>query len=245
MFEEEECIYNLIPKPPPVIVKEPLHKSKFQDQSQFLTAKKRAHGTMGQPADKIKKDPKNFLKKGTFVKDLPPRQRVVPKGNDGLNKPPVPSAKDCPKMKPTQKRNFILENWKDAPKTKKLHPQKPETFYVNKKDYGKAPAYLDRVKAEAQAEAEYWDEVRESMMPEDNETRCRLISEEERLQILEGLNANMAELKKRYASLAFGQDNLSFRKKKEEMEAEMAQLEADIKIFSRQNLQQKKSIIYL
>lgn len=236
MFEEEECIYNLIPKPPPVIVKEPLHKSKFQDQSEFMTTKKRGHGTMGEPADKIRKDPKNFLKKGTYMKDLPPKTRAIPKGNEGLNKPPVPKANECVKPKPPKKRNYILDNWREAPKTKKLHPEVKETFYTEKADYGQVPAYLKRVKAEAQAEAEYWDEVRESMMPEDTETRCRLLSEEERIKILDGLNANMADLKKRYAALSFGQDNLSFRKKKEEMEVEMAQLEEDIKTFSRQNV---------
>ena len=236
MFEEEECIYNLIPKPPPVIVKDPLHKSKFQDQSEFMTAKKRRHGTMGEPADIIRKDPKNFLKKGTYVRDLPPRTRTIPKGNEGLTKPPVPSAKDCHQLKPTAKKNFILENWKEAPKTRKLKQEKKETFYTEKPDYGQVPAYLERTKAQAEAEAKYWDEVRDSMMPEDTETRCCLIPEEQRLQILEGLHENLADLKKRYASLSFGQDNLSFRKKKEEMEVEMARLEADIKTFSRQNV---------
>ena len=89
---------------------------------------------------------------------------------------------------------------------------------------------------EFKSENAYWDEVRESMLPEDTETRCRLLSEEERLEILEGLNANLADLKKRYASMSFGQDHLSFRKRKESMEADMAQIEADIKTFSRANV---------
>ena len=239
MFVEEECIYNLIPKPPPKIVKAPLHKSKFNNakfQSEFDTVKKRAHGTMGEPADKIRKDPKNFLKKGERCRGLGPKTRAIPKGNEGLNKPPVPAAKDCHKPKNGPKKNFILQNWKDAPKTKKLHPEKPETFYVDKPDYGQVPKYLDRVKDEYQAEAEYWDEVREAMQPEDNETRCRLLSEEERLKILEGLQANLAENKKKYATLSWGQDNLTFRRKKQQMEEEAAQLEADIKLFERQNV---------
>ncbi|EAY06230.1 LOC402794 protein, putative [Trichomonas vaginalis G3] len=236
MLEEEECIYNLIPKPPPEIVKEPLHKSKFQDQTAFLTAKKYGHATMGLPPEKLKQPPSQYLKKGERTKKLPPRERVVPKGNDGLNKPPVPKATETIKMKSPTKRNYILENWKQAPKTKKLHPAKPETWYTDKPDYGEVPAYMERVKKEAADEAEYWDNVRESMVPEDTETRCRLLSEEERIEILNGLYANLAENKKRYASLSFGQDNLSFRRKKEEMEREAAQLEADIKTFERPNV---------
>ena len=74
------------------------------------------------------------------------------------------------------------------------------------------------------------------MMPEDTETRCRLLSEEERLEILSGLQSNLADVKRRYAALSFGQDNLSFRRKKEEMETQMAQLETDIATFERQNV---------
>ena len=128
------------------------------------------------------------------------------------------------------------ERTQDAPKTKKLHPEKPETFYVDKPDYGQVPRYLDRVKDEYQAEAEYWDEVREAMQPEDHETRCRLLSEEERVRILEGLQANLAENKRKYATLSWGQDNLTFRRKKQQMEEEAAQLEAESQLFERQTV---------
>lgn len=237
MFEDElETLYGLIPKPPPVIVKDPLHVSKFQDQTEFVTAKKRGHGTMGEPADKIKKRPDQYLKAHSIKKDLPPRTRAMPHGNETLQKPPVPTAKEAIKIKEHPKRNFVVENWKQAPKTRKLHPEKKETWYTEKKDYGKTPAYLDRVKAQVEAEAEYWEELRDSMAPEDTETRCKLLTEEEREAILEGLYENMAELKRHYAALSFGQDNLSFRHKKEEMERQMAQIEIDIKTFERPNV---------
>jgi hypothetical protein len=92
------------------------------------------------------------------------------------------------------------------------------------------------VTREARSEAAYWDEVREKLLPEDNETRCRLLEESERLGILEGLQANLADVKRRYGALSFGQDHESFRKRKEGMEAQMAQLEADIVTFSRANV---------
>lgn len=238
MESECESIYNLIPKPPPVIVKEPLHVSKYANSHDFETVKKREHGSMGQTKEQLKKEyaPSNYLKKHSRAVDLPPKQRSTPKGNAGLNKPPVPRQGEIPKMKGGQKKNFILENWKQAPNTKQLHPTKAETWYTDKKDFGKRPAYLDRVTKEFQAENQYWDEVRESMIPEDTETHCRLLPEEERLRILEGLQANMADVKKRYASLSYGQDNISFRKRKEQMEAEMAQLDKDINTFSRTNV---------
>jgi hypothetical protein len=134
------------------------------------------------------------------------------------------------------KPDFILENWKTAPKTKKLHPEVTPTWYTDKVDFGETPTYLTRVKKESQNEAAYWDAVRERLVPEDAEVRCRLLSDDERLKILEGLQANLADIKKRYGAMSFGQDHLSFRKRKEGMEAQMAQLEADITTFQRQNV---------
>jgi hypothetical protein len=74
------------------------------------------------------------------------------------------------------------------------------------------------------------------MMPEDTETRCRLLTDDERFKILAGLQANLADIKRRYAAMSFGQDHLSFRKRKEGMEAQMQQLETDISTFSRANV---------
>jgi hypothetical protein len=234
--DEIETIYNLIPKPPPVIVKEPLHVSSFAGSTTFDTVRKRGHGTMGEPADVIFKDPKNYIKKKSRCRDLPIPSPVPPHGQVTLTKPPVPRQADLsPQTLPT-KPDFILENWKSAPKTRKLHPEKPTTWYTDKPDFGKTPKYLSRVKTESQNEAAYWDGVRETMVPEDTETRCRLLSEEERLKVLRGLQANVADMKKRYGAMSFGQDHLSFRKRKEGMEAQMAQLETDIVTFSRANV---------
>jgi hypothetical protein len=234
-FEDEESIYRLIPQPPPVIVKEPLHVSQFDGITGFITVKKRAHATMGETADQMHKDPHDFLKKRSLRTDLPPRPTVQSHGNATLLKPPVPPPV-VSRSAELPKRDFILENWRLAPKTRKLHPEVTPTFYTEKEEFGKVPRYLNRVKRETANEAAYWQEVRESMMPEDTETRCRLLSEEERLEILQGLQANLADIKRRYGALSFGQDHISFRKRKEKMEADMATLEADIATFSRQNV---------
>lgn len=234
--DEVETIYNLIPKPPPTLERGPLHRSSFRNHHEAETVQKRAHATMGEPNDVMRKSPKDFLKKGSRCRNLGPKARVAPHGQETLSKPPVPRRQEIPKVKAPEQKDFILDNWKQAPKTKKLHPEKQQTWYTDKPDYGQTPKYLARVKQETENEAAYWDEVRESMMPEDTETRCRLIGEEEKQEILDGLNANLTDLKRKYASLSFGMDHLSFRKKKEGMERQMAQLEEDIKTFSRQNV---------
>jgi hypothetical protein len=234
--DEPETIYALIPNPPPVIIKEPLHVSRFAGSTAFDTVKKRSHGTMGEPSDVIHKDPHDFLTKRSRCRDVPAPARSPPHGQATLMKPPVPRQGDLTTRSLPAKPDFILQNWRDAPNTRKLHPAKHETWYTDKPDFGKTPAYLTRVQAESQNEAAYWDGVRERLMPEDSETRCRLLTDAERIKILQGLQANLADLKRRYGALAFGQDHMSFRKRKEGMEAQMAQLEADIVTFSRANV---------
>jgi hypothetical protein len=234
--DEVETIYNLIPKPPPVIIKDPLYVSRFAGSKAFDTVKKRGHGTMGQPLDVIRKDPKDYLTKRSLRPDLPPRPRVAPHGQETLNKPAVPRQAELDPLALPEKPDFILENWRAAPKTRNLHPQAVKTWYTDKPDFGRTPNYLGRVTKESRREAAYWDGVREEMMPEDTETRCRLISDDERYKILEGLQANLADIKRRYGAMSFGQDHLSFRKRKEGMEAQMQQLETDISTFSRANV---------
>jgi hypothetical protein len=234
--DEVETIYNLIPKPPPVIIKDPLYICRFAGSTAFDTVEKRHHATLGQPLDVIRKDPKDYLKKRSRRQDLPPQQRAVPHGQDTLNKPPVPRQAELDPVVLPEKPDFILENWRNAPKTRKLHPVQPTTWYTDKQDFGQTPRYLTRVGTESRREAAYWDGVREDMMPEDTETRCRLLTEDERFKILTGLQANLADIKRRYAAMSFGQDHLSFRKRKEGMEAQMQQLETDIATFSRANV---------
>jgi hypothetical protein len=184
----------------------------------------------------IRKDPKDYLKKRSRRQDLPPQQRTAPHGQDTLNRPPVPRQAELEPVVLPEKPDFILENWRNAPKTRKLHPLTPTKWYTDKPDFGQTPRYLARVTTESRREAAYWDGVREDMMPEDTETRCRLLTDDERIKILTGLQANLADIKRRYAAMSFGQDHLSFRKRKEGMEAQMQQLETHIATFSRANV---------
>jgi hypothetical protein len=234
--DEVETIYNLIPKPPPVIIKDPLYVCIFAGSTAFETAKKRAHGTMGEPLDVMRKDPKDFLVKRSLRPDLPPKPRTAPHGQATLNKPPVPRQAELDPVVLPEKPDFILENWRQAPNTKKLHPPQVKTWYTDKPDFTKTPRYLSRVTNESRREAAYWDGVRVEMSPEDTETRCKLLTEEERINILTGLQANLADIKRRYAAMSFGQDHLSFRKRKEGMEAQMQALETDIATCSRANV---------
>lgn len=65
MVETEESIYNLIPREAEVVVKPPLHQSKFKETSKETITnnpKKKPHATMG-PLKVEKKAPTEFVKK--------------------------------------------------------------------------------------------------------------------------------------------------------------------------------------
>ena len=236
MEKYEENLYELNPRPPPTIRKEPLYVSKYSENMENqsprreknlnrqrqsynfrsilspeydeFTVKHQRHATMGQTKEQMWKSPKDFLKKGSRCgcpendtcdsprKDSCRRSQSTRRSTRGSNleKPPVPS-RVVSKTPTKSSRNFIYENWKNAPKTKQLHPEQPERYYTDKQNFGKVPKYLSRVKKEYQAEGAYWQEMRESLMPHDTEMRCRLLSDDERLGILNGLHKNYSELK--------------------------------------------------
>ena len=234
MYDDEETIYGLIPKPPPKTAKGPLYRSKFRHTYNFESVPTAAHATMGEPLDFFRRTPDKFLRKGSrcpnISHDFEPVHEPRP-----LVKPPVPSAR-VGRTAPRRQRNFILENWKSAPLTRKLHPERPEIDWTKRKGFGKVPKYLNRVRQEAMDEQAYWDQERERLQPQDREPRCRLLSDEERIKVLTGLQQNLDSMKQFYNSMPFGHDNLSFIRKKTELEAQMSQLERDIATFSKKNI---------
>ena len=66
-----------------------------------------------------------------------------------------------------------------------------------------------------------------------------MLSEEERVRILEGLKKNWEELHHQYQGLSVVTDTAPKKARKERMEAEMKQLERDIEVI------EKHSIIYV
>merc|ERR1712139_156061 len=91
--------------------------------------------------------------------------------------------------------------------------------YTKKADYGKAPAYLSTIKAAIQTR---------HVPPPQAQSHIRQISEEERLQILAGLRKNWDSLHREYQGLSMFTDTIPKKTKRNNMEARLNQLEADI-----------------
>lgn len=245
-----ESIYNLIPsdsKEPP---QPPRYTSVFRlavkdDMKKFKTAMK----TMG-PAKVDVPSPKDFLKKHSKEKALPPKKkfnRCVPK------KPPVPLRTDHPVMGIQSGKNFINTNAADvimgvAKKPKPIYVDKRtgdkhdlETSglfpkYINKKDYGVTPEYICKRNEDVKkAQEEYDSYIQENL----KRAAMKRLSDEEREAVLQGLKKNWEEVHKEFQSLSVFIDSIPKKIRKQKLEEEMKQLEHDISII------EKHKIIYI
>merc|ERR1719262_183948 len=109
--------------------------------------------------------------------------KLKPKG-----KPAVPKQEDTPIMNLVTSKNFVVAN---AVETILGAPKKTSQGakdYLHKEDYGKIPKYLGHIKRDIDAEYEY---IRELQAQEDEQrnSMTRLLSEEERHGLIQGLKA--------------------------------------------------------
>ncbi|XP_050008580.1 enkurin isoform X1 [Alexandromys fortis] len=245
-----ESIYNLIPNDSREPPQPPRYTSVFKpavkdDMKKFKTAMK----TMG-PAKVDVPSPKDFLKKHSKEKTLPPKKqfnRCVPK------KPPVPLRTDHPVMGIQSGKNFINTNAADvimgvAKKPKPIYVDKRtgdkhdlETSglvpkYINKKDYGVTPEYICKRNEDVKkAQEEYDNYIQENL----KKAAMKRLSDEEREAVLQGLKKNWEEVHKEFQSLSVFIDSIPKKIRKQKLEGEMKQLEHDISVM------EKHKIIYI
>ncbi|XP_067559489.1 enkurin isoform X2 [Pseudorca crassidens] len=245
-----ESIYNLIPSdwkehpPPPRYVS--IFKAAVKDEKQkFKTAMK----TMG-PAKLEVPSPKDFLKKHSKEKTLPPKKKF--EWNEP-RKPPVPLRTDHPVMGIQSEKKFINTNAANvimgvAKKPKPIYVDKRtgdkhdlETSglvpkYINKKGYGVTPDYIRKRNEEVKkAQEEYDNYIQENL----REAAMKRLSDEEREAVLQGLKKNWEEVHKKFQSLSVFIDSIPKKIRKQKLEEEMKQLEHDIGVL------EKHKIIYI
>jgi len=225
----DESVYRLIPEavaPPP---KPPLYRSKFPGA---IAGNKKPSASMGVPHTVV--DTKHFLRKGTStVPTVSDPQAVgVQKPNKDKMKPSVPRKDEKPVMGLVSQKNYITANAVDNILAVPKKPVSTRIDYLQKQDYGKVPGYLGRVKQQIQEEYKMIEEMQQSNMPQ-QEDDIELITDEERAKLLEGLKARWEVVNKEYQTLSFTLDTPAKKKRKEEYEAQLEQIEKDIKQLSK------------
>lgn len=258
MMENEESIYNLIPPEEYKAPKGKLYKSKYNPKaaptgSTFCLGttsrpgvsnlngevvpegsnhqNKAGTALWGKKLGEAKPTPQSFIKKGQGTMMVSGSKMGSTKGAHKKEKirPPVPKKDEKPIMGLTSDKNYIVanavENILAAPKVKENN----QKDYTKKKDYGKTPNYLRKIKNEIDQEYEL---VREMQM-EDEQQKDRdkfLLPDNEREELIAALKKKWEVVHKTYQELTHVQkiDTVGLRRKKENCEQELKQLEKDI-----------------
>merc|ERR1712070_1298814 len=226
----EESIYCLIPPviaPPP---KPPLYRSAYPG---VTAAERRPAATMG-PLKVTPPNPQNFLKSYTREDNKLPEPQKFEFTDAVDKKPAVPRRNERPVLGLVTSKNFItcnaVENILAVPKKADVR----QDSYMNKKGYGKVPAYLEKVKAEIQDEYNYIQQMQEAYEEEGEDgCRTRVLNNDERMEMIEGLKTNWDRINKAYQTLSFTLDTPAKKQRKEEFEAQLEQIERDIERLSK------------
>lgn len=246
--QQEESIYNLIPKPPVIPPQPQKYDSKFKNEvKNEIQRVKQDHRTMGYAKEPVQK-PNEFLKAHEKEPKLPNPSSYK---HDGPKKPPVPDPfKDRPLLGIKTNKNFISQNAVDTIMTV---PKKPENnlvdtrngdkfplypsglapVYIKKKDFGNTPSYIIQRKEQSEKAKQEYDAY---MAEYFKKGALRTMSEGEREAILNGLKQNWDELHHKFQSLSVVTDTIPKRIKKEALENEMKLLEKDIDLLQRHQL---------
>lgn len=161
---------------------------------------------------------------------LIPKKEVARGGRPGDKKQAVPLRGDKPIHGLVSDKNFIVanavENILAAPKL----PARQEQDMLKKRTYGRIPKYVTKIKAEIEDE---YNLVREMQIEEQNERdrQRMLMPEEERQELIAALKKKWEVLMRDYQKESHhGKlDTIGKKGRKEILEAEMDQVEADIK----------------
>ena len=113
-------------------------------------------------------------------------------------------------------------------------PSSKDKDFLKKKNYGKVPKYVSKIKAEIEDE---YNLVREMQIEEQNERdrQKMLMPEEERQELIAALKKKWEQLHHDFQkeSIHSKLDTLGKKNRKETLEKEMDQVEADIKKLSK------------
>ena len=100
----------------------------------------------------------------------------------------------------SQTKNFISENALAVIMADARRPVRGDIDYLKKEDFGKTPAYLEKVKAEISAEKDYIRRVMEAEAEEESkyQPKTHVLPEEERLKLLHQLKVKWENINKQY-----------------------------------------------
>lgn len=202
--------------------------------SQFLK-----HKTFGLPEDVSRKfnsvsAPDKYLKKDDGIRRHYERPKTShPQCNS--RRPPVPKHNEHNVMHTmgNENKNFKLINIKRAktakprtlPSAKCFEQQTP--IYIYKPKYGKVPKYLQNLK-EVKTKSNEMKSKEEFLRNERDQNQIRVVDEEEKKELLDGLKHNWQKLQEEYQKMPLLIDSVPKMIRKTKLENNLKSLEQDI-----------------
>eukprot|EP00878_Enallax_costatus_P019560 GHUV01020637.1.p1 GENE.GHUV01020637.1~~GHUV01020637.1.p1 ORF type:complete len:256 (+),score=61.15 GHUV01020637.1:715-1482(+) len=230
---EEESIYNLLPRPRVVMPRPPMYHSKHPgevDPAQFGGPKARPAATMGKPVGHNADPPEAFLR--SHAKEPVLTQPTLTRPKEKV-KPPVPAKEEKPVMGLKSNKNFITTNAVEVILSSPKKGQKEEKSYLERPGFGKVPVYLKRNQQQIAREQQQIEEYLRLREQPANQPTAVPMSEAERAELLRHLKLKWAAVNAEYQKLGFVMDIESKIKRHEAMEAQLAEIEKDIKTLER------------
>ncbi|KAJ9455885.1 hypothetical protein DIPPA_21809 [Diplonema papillatum] len=248
-FEPEESIYRLIPEEEAPPEKQPMYRSSHNatlppSYSTFGiagTSKKMAnpggmeiihdisggkhkarkpHASMGATVNTTV-NPKNYLKMAGR-RELPPASKFL--RSETERRPPVPGQTEKPVMGLTTDKNFVVSNAVDNILAAPKKQDQPIKNMTQTKTFGKTPSYLKKVKREVEGEKQMLTQQAQNAA-DPLDVRLRLLTEQEKRNLISSLKQKWEQLNKSYQSLTFSMDTVSKVHRKEQQEALLEKLE--------------------
>eukprot|EP00899_Mesostigma_viride_P016660 jgi/Mesvir1/24996/Mv16953-RA.1 len=234
MADFGESIYNLVPRPVEVPPKEPRYRSQHSGKinpADFELGSRtvKPMGTFGPAQGALRPDPHSFTKKHEKEPKLGEPTLTHPKPKV---KPPIP--KDEPVYGLVSSKNFITANAVENILSSTKVKEEPKRM-IDKKDYGQVPKYLTKVKQQVAQEQAQIEEFHQRMANANNPQKDTVtrMSEEERQELIRGLKDKWQKINEAYQRLPMTLDTPAKKKRKEEYEAQLIQIDKDIELLSR------------
>jgi len=220
-------------------IRKDIYRTSYADQvimEEKISHNPISNGIYGRPIGKSKKEiPSNYLKKGDGEKI---KYHVKPQETSRLFvKPPLPT--EIPIIPKPNNKNYITINALDVIHSIPKNVKPPPRYYVNKKNYGRKPKYLDKriQELEQQNLEKEKEEIKNELEHKQKGSRNLVcIPSAQREAILQGLKDNYKALNNQYQKMSLISDTVPKIIKKTNMEKQLKQYEKDIQKFEFPNI---------
>ena len=152
-----------------------------------------------------------------------------------IHKAPTPTVNDTPIILPKIHRNYIRENRQLVMDNKIQNKNKnnEEKKDLKHKDYGKVPEYIKKYEMEREIKKQ---EIKKQEMASKYPKGTKLLSEEERINTLNGLINSKKEMTNLLEKLPITTRTLAMQNKKEELIKKIEEVEKAIDMFSKKQV---------